>query len=387
MRRTIFNLAITVVLAGLLGACEASKSSNPTSPSVAGPIPGVSITTPKLLEPIANQSISNVAQPITLLIENSSTNGERTVTYTLEIAADVEFSNKVFTREGVAAGTGGRTNLTLPDALASGRTYYWRAKAGDGANASSYTAAQAFSIYTPAAIGVPTPVSPVGGTTIATNKATFVVANATKSNTSGTIYYVFEISKNDSFTSVVAVVTIPETSVETRLALANDLSYSTRYYWRVKAYDDSTTGAWSNVQNFVTPVEPTPVPTPTPTPTPSPSGWPTTGSEVVTWAKSKYPERLVAGVSLSQRQANMAFIRDRMIEAGTCGGMTLAWNLKRGGPDISIDFLTYKKNGTWIGVDIGYDYDNTSTPLALAWGEAGTDYVYPSTYTNSFSCK
>ena len=34
-----------------LGACEAAKSANPTAPSVAGPIPGVSITAPKPLEP------------------------------------------------------------------------------------------------------------------------------------------------------------------------------------------------------------------------------------------------------------------------------------------------------------------------------------------------
>ena len=30
-----------------------------------------------------------------------------------------------------------------------------------------------------------------------------------------------------------------------------------------------------------------------------------------------------AGVSLSQRQANMAFLRDRIIEAGRCGGLDL----------------------------------------------------------------
>ncbi len=30
-----------------LGACEAAKSANPTAPSVAGPIPGVSITAPE----------------------------------------------------------------------------------------------------------------------------------------------------------------------------------------------------------------------------------------------------------------------------------------------------------------------------------------------------
>jgi len=38
-----------------------------------------------------------------------------------------------------------------------------------------------------------------------------------------------------------------------------------------------------------------------------------------------------------------------MIEAGLCGGMELAWNLKRGGPEKSIDYLAYRKAGRWIG--------------------------------------
>ena len=76
-----------------------------------------------------------------------------------------------------------------------------------------------------------------------------------------------------------------------------------------------------------------------------------------------------------------------MIEAGICGGMDLAWNLKRGGPEKSVDFFAYRKNGTWIGVDIGFDYDNTSTPLHLQWGETGPDLIFPLTYTPRPTCK
>ena len=39
--------------------------------------------------------------------------------------------------------------------------------------------------------------------------------------------------------------------------------------------------------------------------------------------QAKYPERLAAGVSSSQRVDNMSFLRDRIIEAGKCGGMDL----------------------------------------------------------------
>jgi len=99
---------------------------------------------------------------------------------------------------------------------------------------------------------------------------------------------------------------------------------------------------------------------------------------------ARYPERLAAGISLSQRQANMMFLRDRIIEMGRCAGHDWAWNLKRGGPEISIDFLVSRENGVVHGHDIGYDYDNTSNMLVLYWG--GGEGPFYGGYTNSFSC-
>jgi hypothetical protein len=90
-------------------------------------------------------------------------------------------------------------------------------------------------------------------------------------------------------------------------------------------------------------------------------------------------------VSVSQRQANMAFLRDRIIEAGKCGGLDLGWNLKRGGPELSIDFITQRVNGSVDGIDIGYAYDDTSQPLRLAWATGGA-FPFYAAYTNSFSC-
>ena len=53
MKRTLsFPAAATgIALLLTLVGCEAQKSENPLSPSVAGPIPGVEITAPGLLEP------------------------------------------------------------------------------------------------------------------------------------------------------------------------------------------------------------------------------------------------------------------------------------------------------------------------------------------------
>ena len=124
-------------------ACEASKSSTPLSPAVAGPIPGVTISAPKMLEPVSGVKIAVDKQPVTLLIENASTSGVRPLTYSLDIATDANFNNKVFTRDGIQPGDAGRTSLKLPDPLGTGHTYFWRAKAVDGANEGPYANAMA----------------------------------------------------------------------------------------------------------------------------------------------------------------------------------------------------------------------------------------------------
>ncbi len=66
----------------------------------------------------------------------------------------------------------------------------------------------------------------------------------------------------------------------------------------------------------------------------------------------------------------MKFLRNRIIEAGICGGLNLGWNLKRGGPDLSIDFIAEKRGSTY-GYDIARDYDNFRKELQLTWAEDG----------------
>ena len=86
---------------------------------------------------------------------------------------------------------------------------------------------------------------------------------------------------------------------------------------------------------------------------------------------AKYPTYLRAGVSSSTRRSNMEFLRDRIIEAGICGGLDLGWNMKRGGPEKSIDFIAERKGGQVYGYDIARDYDNTSHALELTWASDG----------------
>ena len=137
MNRNLATAVLSGVMMFALAGCEAKKSSNPLSPSVAGPIAGVNITAPQLIEPTQGTRYKESQQPIKLVVGNATSTGVRPVLYIFEVAADADFNTKVFARGGVPAGDGGRTSVQI-DRLDSGRTYYWRAKADDGANSSSY---------------------------------------------------------------------------------------------------------------------------------------------------------------------------------------------------------------------------------------------------------
>jgi hypothetical protein len=266
-KRAVYFLSIAAA-ALASGACEATKSSNPLSPSVAGPIPGVEITAPKALEPTNGTKIPVDKQPITLLIENASSNGVRPLAYVFEVATDANFTNKVFTRDQIAPGEGGRTSLRLPDALATGRTYYWRARAEDGANTGLNASATTFDVFTPIVIQAPGLISPATNATVSGLRPEFRISNAPRSGPVGAISYLIEISDSFTFANKIAAWTAAEGSGQTVLTLTTDLAYNKVYYWHVRAFDPTTSGPFSDVGAFQTPMEPPPVPT---VPTPSPN--------------------------------------------------------------------------------------------------------------------
>ena len=105
----------------VLTACEAEKSSNPLSASVAGPMEGVEITSAALVEPSQGSKIRESQQPIRLVVQNARSTGVRPLTYMFEVSADTNFGTKVFARSGVPPGEG-RTSVQL-DRLNSARTY------------------------------------------------------------------------------------------------------------------------------------------------------------------------------------------------------------------------------------------------------------------------
>jgi hypothetical protein len=246
-----------------LTACQVSKSSNPLSPTVAGPIPGVNITAPKPVDPTVGSQIAVNSQPVTLTVENASSSGPRPLNYLFEVATDASFNNKVFTRDSIPPGDSGRTALKLPDALATGRTYYWRARAQDGANTGAYSAAVNFNVFTPIQIGPPAPVLPAAGGIANALRAGFLIGNAFRSGPVGAITYQIEVATTDSFANKITWTTAEQTN-QTNFVSPQDLAPSTVYFWHVRAADPTTIGPWCATQTFSTPAmaaAPTPPPT------------------------------------------------------------------------------------------------------------------------------
>jgi len=390
MRKTGHLLAAALVLSWTASACT-KKSENPLSPTVAGPIAGVSITAPKLLEP-QNQQTMSAGSAVTLLFESATTNGERPITQELQVALDPEFTQRVHSAANLAPGQGGRTAYTLP-VLQEGRAYFWRVRAVDGANTGPYSPASLFQIALAVRIETPVPLAPVSRQVIAGTRPTLVAQNTAVTGTTN-VTYRFEIAADQAFAHLIAVWSAPRSGGDRTEVTGSDLAPGTEYFWRVSASDGSYTAPYSIVQAFRTEAPPAPVPTPEPGPTPAPGGggggggpWPRNGIEVVAWAKANYPDRLVP-TSSGQRRANMEFLRDRMIEAGLCGGMQVGWNLKRGGPELSVDFITELVGGRWHGIDIANDYDNGGTSLKLTWADTGPDnFVVHADYSGRLPCR
>jgi hypothetical protein len=299
------------------------------------------------------------------------------------VSGDSSFGSKVFSRSNVAPGENNKTSVQL-DRLEIGRAYYWRAWAEDGANTGTMATA-GFEIHPKPAVTPPTAIAPVNNELIGTTTPTITVNNAQFIGPVGPLAYEFQVAIDQSFTKLIAAGIVAEGNGRTTFN-SSPLTNGATMFWRVRASDGETLSSWSGTQSFRTPAAPKP-----PTPVPSGGGGggggscaSNNGNAIINCISAKYPEKLVAGISLGQRQANMMFLRDRIIEAGKCGGLDLGWNLKRGGPELSIDFITTRTGGL-DGIDIGFAYDDTSSPLRLSWATGGT-FPFYAPYTNSFTC-
>ena len=380
--RSLIATALCGVLLLASAACQTSKSSTPTAPTVAGPIPGVNISAPSMIEPAQGFKFKENEQPIRLVVQNATTSGVRPLTYTFEVSADQGFGSKVFSRSSVAPGEG-RTSVQI-DRLEIGRAYYWRAWAEDGANTGAIATA-GFEIYPKPVVTPPVAVAPVNNELITSTTPAIRVNNAGFVGPVGPLVYEFQVATDQAFTRLTAASFVAQGSGQTTFN-SSPLANSATMFWRARASDGETTSAWTATQSFRTPAPAAPVPGPSPTPPPGGGGSCALGNgpAIVNCIAAKYADKRRPVGSQSQRQDNMIFLRDRIIEAGICSGLSYGWNLKRGGPEYSIDVIAWKRADGNMGVDIAFDYDNNGTTLQLTWAEidlAAKIAPYP-----AFSC-
>jgi hypothetical protein len=363
------SFAVVVLPLVLLAGCAVEKTSNPLSPNVAGPLEGVNISAPALLEPAQNAQISGASQPVTLLIENAASNSPRPLNYAFEVATDIGFATKVFTRGEVPPGEGGRTALRLSDTLTPGRLYYWRARAQDGANTGPYSLPISFNVFTPVAFEKPTLLAPLNNDRMTNARPAFRMRNAPHVGTPGNVSYIIELSTADSFATRIAQWEFNESPNESTLPSPIDLTGNGQIFWHARAYEGGTLGPWSDTAVFRPVAPPTTVPT-------NPGGgggtvtcgppYPSTGPQIAICVQNSYPDKTKAVGSLDERNAQMIFLRDRMIEVGICAGLDLAWNRKSNG-SMSIDALVYRHGGIDDVIDVGFQYDSPENVLQLQW--------------------
>ena len=277
MRKSVISItkfAAAVAAAVAVSACEAEKSLNPLSPNVAGPIAGVSISPPTPVNPINGAEVLNTA-PVRLVFNNGSTNGQRPLFYIVEVASDAAFTNKVFAQSKVTPGST-QTSIVVDAALTAERTYYWRAKADDGANESEFSSVAKFDIVVPIVIEAPVPISPVSGLVASSARPALLVNNAGVQGRAGRVEYWFEVSLDQAFSKIIVQQGVERSSgAQTSLQMP-DLPSSTLLFWRVAGFNGTIAGPWSLTQSFRTPgVAPAPGP---PAPPPAPPGPPIPGA-------------------------------------------------------------------------------------------------------------
>ncbi len=366
-RPSVTAVAMSAALL-LLAGCEQIKSSSPLSPSIAGPIAGVTITPPGPVRPSSGQKVKDADQPISVVLTNAQSNSPRPFTMVFQIAADHGFGTVAFSQSGITPNADGTTKILLPARLQPGRVYYWRTMAQDGANSSDWSAPVEFEVLQPIVIGTPDPLSPVSNVRVTSSAPQLRVRNGVSSGPYAPLRYQFQVSQSQSFANLTAGGDVGEGGGDTAFGIPTPLPTNLTFFWRARITDGANTGAWSRVESFRSPLAV------------SAGGGgggggngascaASSGPAIVDCIAAKYPDKLASGVSSSTRQANMEFLRDRVIEAGKCGGLDLGWNLKRGGPEKSIDFITQRTGGTVLGIDIARDYDNTSTTLQLQWAQ------------------
>jgi hypothetical protein len=321
-----------LLIAGGLVACQRTKSYNPLSTTIAGPLPNVSMTPPQPIEPHNGKTVLDTEQPLVLVMANPTSSSPRPFGTEIQIATDEQFSNVVVARTGIGPGEDGLTRISMGDRLPTGRRYYWRGLANDGANTSGWSGPAMFEVVVPVVLGAPEPLTPIGNAQVTSVTPELRVRDGSASGPHGQLFYQFQIGRSSSFASLVADQEIAQTGsgTETRFTSPPLPQPDTPYFWRARLYDAKHVGPWSRVEVFRSPVAAAPPPGPAPGPAPGGPCNASSPSAIVACEREKYgfmsTSEIVAFLNAVASSLNRNGIADgpfgvlRKTSGNQCGG-------------------------------------------------------------------
>ncbi|MGB5106386.1 MAG: discoidin domain-containing protein, partial [Candidatus Zixiibacteriota bacterium] len=205
-------------------------------------------TVPTLSSPSAGGQVATLTP--TLTIGNSTDAEGNTITCHIQVSTSSSFASIVAQASGLAQGGGGVTSWVVTPNLATGTTYYWRARSYDGALYSNYAAYRTFSVVTNSAPSTPTLSSPAAASQVLTLTPALVVNNATDPD-GNLLTYEFQVATSSAFTNIVAQVNgVSQGTGATAWTVTPDLNYATTYYWRARAFDGALYSGYAAYRSF-----------------------------------------------------------------------------------------------------------------------------------------
>jgi hypothetical protein len=227
----------------LLPAAACSKSATSADNSFGAP---------QASTPANGATFAFSAQPITLTITNAVRAGSANASYSVEVATDAGFGNKVYTKDGIAEGGSGTTSIPL-SSLNGGTTYYWHTAATIDGVKGAMSPARTFTVQPNIVFSQPGAPAPGDGGTASDARPTFSVANATHTGPVGSVAYEFQVATSSSFSNILASSgpVAEQNGGRTSWTSTVDLVAGT-YVWRARAIDsqNNVQGPFTDAQGF-----------------------------------------------------------------------------------------------------------------------------------------
>jgi len=156
--------------------------------------------------------------------------------YDVQVSADINFGTLLYDGKGQTA-----SSWTI-DANTPEQTLYWRVRSVNNAGVSSWSSARRFTTAAEA-LAAPALVSPPQSAVKVEPMVILSWATAPKANS----YYI-QVSSDENFTQLV----YEKGKIIGQSTLPIQLSYTTKYFWRVASENEAGMSAWSTVWDFTT---------------------------------------------------------------------------------------------------------------------------------------